>query len=116
MKIIQSIAMVALALSLSQMAYANHHGADGMVCNHRQGMQDADTNKDGVISRDEFTTAHQKMADEMFTIMDTNNDGNIDQAEKKACKEKMGKNCKMKDHKMSDMKDHKMPDMKEQAK
>ncbi|MDP3743309.1 MAG: EF-hand domain-containing protein [Methylotenera sp.] len=102
MKIIQIAAMVALALGFSQMTYADHHGADGKHCAHKYGMQHTDADKDGMISRDEFSEAHQKMADEMFTKLDTNNDGNIDQAEQKARKEMMGKHCKMQDHKMED--------------
>jgi hypothetical protein len=98
MKILQLVAMAALALGLTQMAYANHDGKDGMHCDRKHAMEDADTDKDGTVSHDEFTAAHQKMADEMFTMMDTNKDG------------KMGKKCNMKDHKMGDMKDHKMDD------
>ncbi len=103
MKILQIAVVAALALGLTQMAYANHDGKDGMHSDHMHAKQDADTNKDGVISHDEFTAAHQKMADEMFAKMDTNKDGKIDQAERDAMKEKMGKHCKMKDHKMEDM-------------
>lgn len=103
MKILQIAVVAALALGLTQMAYANHDGKDGMHSDHMHAMQDADTNKDGVISHDEFTAAHQKMADEMFAKMDTNKDGKIDQAERDAMKEKMGKHCKMKGHKMEDM-------------
>jgi Ca2+-binding EF-hand superfamily protein len=103
MKIIQIVTITALALGLSQMAYANHDGTDGKHCDHKHTMQDADTNKDGAVSHEEFTANHQKMADEMFAKMDANNDGKIDQAERQAMKDKMGKNCKMKDHKMHDM-------------
>jgi hypothetical protein len=103
MKIIQFVMVAALALGLSQMAYANHDGTDGKHCDHKHAMQDADSNKDGAVSHDEFTTAHQKMADEMFTKMDANKDGKIDQTERQDMKGKMGKNCKMKGHKM-DMK------------
>jgi len=103
MKILQIAVVAALALGLTQMAYANHDGKDGMHSDHMHAMQDADTNKDGVISHDEFTAAHQKMADEMFAKMDTNKDGKIDQAERDAMKEKMGKHYKMKEHKMEDM-------------
>ena len=103
MKVIQLVTVVALALGLSQMAYANHEGADGKHCDRKHTMQDADANKDGAVSHDEFTAAHQKMADEMFAKMDANNDGKIDQAERQAMKGKMGKNCKMKYHKMHEM-------------
>jgi IMP cyclohydrolase len=104
MKILQLVAMAALTLGLTQMAYCK----DGMHCDRKHAMEDADTNKDGAVSHDEFTAAHQKMADEMFTMMDTNKDGKIDQAERAAMHGKMGKKCNMKDHKMGDMKEHKM--------
>ena len=38
------------------------------------------------------------MADKMFSKMDANNDGKIDEAERTAGKEKMGKHCDRKDH------------------
>ncbi|MGB7815016.1 MAG: EF-hand domain-containing protein [Methylotenera sp.] len=103
MKIIHIVTMAALALGLSQMAYANHDGTDGMHCNHKGMMQDADANKDGAVSRDEFTAAHQARADKMFAKMDANKDGKIDQAERDAMKANMKDRCNMKDHKMHDM-------------
>jgi hypothetical protein len=105
MKVLHIVAATALALGLAQAAYANHDGKEGGHCDRKHAMQDADANKDGVISRDEFMSEHQKMADEMFTKMDTNKDGKIDQAERDAMK------AKMKDHKMGNMKDHKMDNM-----
>lgn len=59
---------------------------DSMPPEHKM---DADTNKDGKISRDEFRAAHEKRSDAMFKRMDTNGDGFIDQNEKKAAGEKM---------------------------
>lgn len=56
---------------------------------HPPHKMDADTNKDGKISRDEFRAAHEKRSDAMFKRMDTNGDGAIDQDEKKAAGEKM---------------------------
>jgi hypothetical protein len=100
MKVLHIVAVTALALGLTQMAYANHDGKEGSHCDRmKHNMTDADTNKDGAISKDEFMSHHQKMADEMFTKMDANKDGKIDQAERDAMK------AKMKDHKMGDM-DH----------
>ena len=100
MKIIQIVAMVALALGLTQLAFAEHNGKDGKHCERmKHDMQDADTNKDGVISKDEFMAAHQARADKMFAMMDTNKDGKIDQAERDAMK------AKWKDHKMEDKHD-----------
>ncbi len=57
-------------------------------------MAEADTNKDGKISHDEFIAASTKRAEEMFKRMDTNNDGFIDQAEKEAMHEKMREHMK----------------------
>jgi len=102
MKILQLLAVAALSLCLTQMAYANHHEKDGMHCTRNSQMQNADANKDGAVSHDEFNAQHQKMADEMFTKMDSNKDGKIDQAEREAMHGKMGKKCNMNDHKMYD--------------
>jgi len=66
-------------------------------------MQDIDTNKDGVISREEFVNAHKAQSEKMFDMMDTNHDGKIDQAERQAGREKMKEHCKMKEHKMHEM-------------
>ena len=103
MKFFKTLAAVVLSLGLIQIAHANHDGKNGMHCDHKSMMEDADTNKDGVISHDEFNAAHQKKTDEMFAKMDTNKDGKIDKAEQDAMKDKMSKHCKMKDHKMDDM-------------
>jgi Ca2+-binding EF-hand superfamily protein len=89
MKITHIVAVAALALGLSQLAYANHDGKDGKSCEHKKhGMQDSDTNKDGAISRDEFMSSHQARADKMFAKMDANKDGKVDQAERDAMKAK----------------------------
>ncbi len=89
MKLLQVVAAAALALGLSQLAYANHDGADGKHCERmKHDMMEADTNKDGVISKDEFMAAHQARANKMFDMMDTNHDGKIDQAERDAMKGK----------------------------
>jgi Ca2+-binding EF-hand superfamily protein len=87
MKILHIAATVALALGLTQLAYAKH--GEGEHCDHKKhGMMDNDTNKDGAISKDEFMSGHQARADKMFAKMDANNDGKIDQAERDAMKEK----------------------------
>jgi Ca2+-binding EF-hand superfamily protein len=90
MKILHIVATTALALGLSQLAYANHHeGADGKKCEYKKhGMMDNDTNKDGAISKDEFMSGHQARADKKFAMMDANKDGKIDQAERDAMKAK----------------------------
>ena len=44
----------------------------------------ADTDNDGKISREEFRTAQEARGDKRFQRLDANNDGFIDQAERKA--------------------------------
>jgi len=101
MKIVQMIMLAGLALGLSQTVYAEQDSADGKHCDHKKhSMQEADTNKDGAISHDEFTAAHQARADKMFAKMDTNGDGKIDASERQAMKAKMKDRCKMKQPKM----------------
>lgn len=89
MKLIQIATMAALTLGLTQLAYADHHGADGKYCAHKKhSMQDSDSNKDGVISRDEFMSSNQTHAEQRFAKMDANSDGKIEQAERDAMKAK----------------------------
>lgn len=89
MKLVQIVAMASLTLGLTQLAYANHEGADGKYCAHKgHSMQDRDTNKDGAISRDEFMGSSQARAEQHFAKMDANSDGKIEQAERDAMKAK----------------------------
>lgn len=61
-------------------------GADKKAAEGKGGMDDHDTDKDGKISRAEFTAAHpDKPA--TFDTIDTSKDGFIDAAEHKAHKE-----------------------------
>ena len=58
------IMFAGLALGLSQTVSADQHSADGKHCDYKKNsMQEADTNKDGAISHDEFTAAHQARAE-----------------------------------------------------
>ncbi len=88
MKKLHLALFAALTLGLSSVAYADHHckkHCDEKHCDYKKhGMMDADANKDGVVSYEEFTKAHQARADKMFNAMDTNKDGKIDAAERKA--------------------------------
>lgn len=89
MTLVQIATMAALTLGLTQLAYANHDGADGKGCTHKKhSMQDSDTNKDGAISRDEFMSSRQARAEQHFAKMDANKDGKIEQAERDAMKGK----------------------------
>ncbi len=107
MKTSQILTMLTLTLGLAQLAHAEHEAMDDQH-GHMHGMLDADVNKDGAISREEFSEAHKIRSLKMFDKMDANHDGKLDQAERKASKEKMKDRCTMKDGKMHDHKAHEM--------
>ncbi|MEO8365948.1 MAG: hypothetical protein ABI538_07040 [Pseudoxanthomonas sp.] len=62
---------------------ADKKAAEGKCGEGKCGMDKADTDKDGKVSRAEFTAAHADNA-AMFATMDSNKDGFIDAAEHKA--------------------------------
>jgi len=68
---------------LSATADAGEKAAEGKCGEGKCGMEKVDTDKDGKVSRAEFTTAHADKADK-FDAIDTNKDGFIDAAEHKA--------------------------------
>lgn len=68
---------------LSATADAGEKAAEGKCGEGKCGIEKADTDKDGKVSRAEFTTAHADKADK-FDAMDANKDGFIDAAEHKA--------------------------------
>jgi hypothetical protein len=89
MKTLRILAISSLILGLTQAAYAAHDGTDHDTMESRHhSWQDADTNKDGVISKDEFMAKHQARAEKMFTKLDANKDGKVDEAERKAMHDK----------------------------
>ena len=55
----------------------------------RESKMNADSNKDGKISYDEYRTSKEKQMERHFKRMDTSGDGFIDEAEKQAAKDKM---------------------------
>lgn len=66
---------------------ANAEHEDGHAkCERKHSWQDADKNKDGAVSKDEFMASHQERAEKMFTKLDANKDGKVDQAERKEMK------------------------------
>jgi Ca2+-binding EF-hand superfamily protein len=85
MKYLLSAVYVLTALSFSN-AYAHDASKEDRM---HGAFEQADTNKDGKISYEEFRIAHEKRAEEMFKKIDTNGDGFIDEAERKSFHEKM---------------------------
>lgn len=112
-KLVTASIASAVLLSLSTLAYSDRHGGmgkdmpmgkdtgmdKGMTMMMGAEMTEMDTNKDGKISKDEFTKHH----DQMFTQMDKNADGMIDASERAAMKGMHGKDHG-KDHKDTNMK------------
>ena len=81
---------ISLSFGFSQLSLADHHEDGGKHCSRHHKMQDADTNKDGAISRDEFMAGHQAMADKMFSKMDANNDAKSTRPSAPRAKKKWG--------------------------
>lgn len=95
MKTLQILAISSLLLGLSQTANADHHEmGDNHAGAHEHSWQDADANKDGVVSKDEFMAKHQQRAEKMFSKMDANKDGKVDEAERKAMHDKCERHTK----------------------
>jgi len=95
MKTLQILAVSSLLLGLVQTANADHHEMGG---DHAEAQmhswQDADTNKDGAVSKDEFMAKHQKQAEKMFLKLDANKDGKVDEAERKSMHDKCERHAK----------------------
>lgn len=94
MKTLQILAISSLLLGLSQTANAAHEMNHDMDATHAHSWQDADTNKDGVISKDEFMAKHQERAEKMFLKLDANKDGKVDEAERKSMHDKCERHAK----------------------
>ncbi len=96
MKTLQILAISSLLLGLAQTANADHHetGDHHHAGAHAHSWMDADKNKDGVVSKEEFMTKHQEGAEKMFSKLDANNDGKVDDAEQKAMHEKCDRHAK----------------------
>jgi hypothetical protein len=100
MKISHVLIALTFTFGVAQFAYADHDESAGdhhckQDCHHH-GLEWADANKDGVVSRDEFREGHKARSEKMFEKLDVNKDGKIDEAERKTGKGKMGDYCKMK--------------------
>lgn len=70
-------------------AFADHH--EGHKTESEKHEMEADTNKDGKISFDEFKAAREKHMEEHFKRRDSNGDGFIDANEKAQARAKMKK-------------------------
>lgn len=88
MKLFKLLIISSLTLGLSQVAYANHHEGAHDKAAHGHSWKEADTNKDGAVSKDEFMAKQQAHAEKKFAKLDTNNDGKVDEAEIKAMHQK----------------------------
>lgn len=88
MKTLQILTIASLLLGLVQTASAECEHAKHGKGAYGHSWEDADKNKDGVISREEFLSSHQARAEEMFAKLDTNKDGKVDAAEQKAIQTK----------------------------
>lgn len=67
--------------------------------------RDADTDKDGFLTRAELDAAHKKRLDEMFENTDANKDGKLSKEEMKAGREKMRAKWKERREKMKAMRE-----------
>jgi Ca2+-binding EF-hand superfamily protein len=82
--------LVSAAALLSSVSFTQAYAHDMPPPDKMQeAMQQADTNKDGKISYDEFKVEHEKRGQERFKKMDANSDGFIDESEKKAFHDQM---------------------------
>jgi Ca2+-binding EF-hand superfamily protein len=81
-KIVTSLLTAALGLALTLPAFAEH-GEMGVHCkmHGKKTFTEADTNKDGLLNKDEAMAACSRH----FDKMDTNKDGSISKAELDAC-------------------------------
>jgi EF hand len=78
--------IVATFLFCTSLAQANHHeGGEG--CKNMQkmdfSMKSMDTDKDGIVSKDEYVKSAQGDVDKDFKHIDANSDGKLDAAEQK---------------------------------
>lgn len=65
--------------------------------------EEADTNKDGKLTKDEMRASHDKRIDKMFSELDTDKSGDLTKAELDAGRDKMREKMK---ERWKDKKDH----------
>lgn len=88
-KTLMAILISGTFATVSFSALANHHEGHKMESEKME--MEADANKDGKISFEEFKAAREKHMEEHFKRRDTNGDGFIDENEKAQAREKMKK-------------------------
>ncbi len=88
MKSLKLLVISSLVFGLAQTAYADHHEGAHDKATHGHSWKDADTNKDGAVSKEEFMVKQQARAEKKFAKLDANNDGKVDEAEIKAMHQK----------------------------
>lgn len=88
MKSLKLLVISSLVFGWAQVAYADHHEGGHDKAAHGQGWKEADTNKDGVVSKEEFMAKQQARAEKKFAKLDANGDGKVDDAEIKAMHQK----------------------------
>ena len=94
---ILGVALAAFTFS-APAAFADNYGGEGKGKGHKGKMfKEADANADGVISKDEFKAHHEKKADDWFTKLDADGNGEVTDEEAKEGRKNMRK--KMKDRK-----------------
>lgn len=83
------LAMIAtpLASFAEEPGYEKNKGPQGPM----RLLQEADTNKDGTLSRTEFLAGHQKFAEKRFEMLDADKNGEVSQDEIKVMREKRRK-------------------------
>ena len=94
MKSFKILVLSILVLATTPLAYADQHEGEHVHGAYHHSWQDADANKDGVISKDEFMARHQQRAEKMFSKLDSNKDGKVDQAEREAMDRKCERHTK----------------------
>lgn len=88
MKSIKLLIISSLMFGFTQTAFADHHEGTNAKAAHGHSWKDADTNKDGAVSKEEFMAKQQARAEKKFAKLDANNDGKVDDAEIKAMHQK----------------------------
>ena len=78
-----SVLLAATLICASSMAVADHHEGCKDMKNMDFSMKSMDSDKDGMISKDEYAAANQSEINENFKHIDANNDGKLDAKEQK---------------------------------